>query len=978
MTTPEDTHPDDPKFTLEEAEALLQIRSPRCENCYGGGCPWCGNRGTEKPVPTERERALARTIVHLHKQAKLREKDCETLTLTAREVWTAIGADENCEEHGLDGLPTEDLCKVLLDTVRNAMQVLEVGLTDVGDFRKLPPFAKAVAFHVATHRAARLAAEALDYAKRLEEVAAMGGVHRKCTTLNQGWDAVRDAVRNLADIAHGAKSERTAPGSADTTPMIRASTAVKLLQDERATFATICNRHKGIGSLIPFAMQRVMEELQKLRDYTPEGLRELDSAAVREETLRTVGDHDKYRVFLRDGKIGIFTKDDLEAPSGPLSSITRDILTAGIVDIAPPGHASRSDLVNSLQAMRQRLDRIRASELNLKAALNGVVDRLVELPRQKLGREKDVLPTDPHALLSYVIDGVKDLKGEHQTTVTRLQSEVSRLQRVCDEALPREVILCPACGGEHVDGANGEKFRTWPHHTHTCEHCGEVWDSERWSFGVASTDPRARKTWSESRPRNAPSSESKTAGPPPSPNDYPPAPDFQLGIYEHYKRGDRYHAFALALACAPVAEAPDWLVLYRRDGHPAGVVHARQVSEFQETVVYGNRLVPRFAFIEARDPHAVKTAVELRFALHHAKKREADLQRRLDGARENERDLLRQMDEIAGALHGAKHGDPVREPSVVVLQVERMYSRLVECLIATRGVFDLGSPATQHFDSVADQLRDAIKKLHQNGDTATHRDRHTDLSMQVEQACRGIVHEKPFVATMMAARLYSQLLACVAETGTKVDLPMHGDVLGETLLAWIKRSIQTRDILAQECEDVVMRVWQALGETHEPPKNFQAVLDKIAELRRASPSDIVFQRPNGSFVRLRVKGGVAVEACHPRHDHLTARRALWCDREMGYPPRETRTEPTAHKQTLVVTWEGDPDVWAVMVRCLRLGTSNQPAITSSVDHAKAWRMAVALLEVASGRTARADGGFNVLLKTDTPSPAPDGAPTDHP
>lgn len=33
-------------------------------------------------------------------------------------------------------------------------------------------------------------------------------------------------------------------------------------------------------------------------------------------------------------------------------------------------------------------------------------------------------------------------------------------------------LLCPRCGGLHVD--EGE-FATKPHHTHACQFCGEVW-----------------------------------------------------------------------------------------------------------------------------------------------------------------------------------------------------------------------------------------------------------------------------------------------------------------------------------------------------------------------------------------------------------------------------------------------------------------------------------------------------------------------
>jgi hypothetical protein len=68
--------------------------------------------------------------------------------------------------------------------------------------------------------------------------------------------------------------------------------------------------------------------------------------------------------------------------------------------------------------------------------------------------------------------------------IVELRAERDRLQRACDEGLPRELILCPACGQRHIDGANGVEFATRPHHTHLCQHCGHVWDAKRWSFGA--------------------------------------------------------------------------------------------------------------------------------------------------------------------------------------------------------------------------------------------------------------------------------------------------------------------------------------------------------------------------------------------------------------------------------------------------------------------------------------------------------------
>lgn len=53
------------------------------------------------------------------------------------------------------------------------------------------------------------------------------------------------------------------------------------------------------------------------------------------------------------------------------------------------------------------------------------------------------------------------------------------------EGLPREVILCPNCGAQHVDGENGAEFATRAHHTHLCSACGHVWVVERIAAGEA-------------------------------------------------------------------------------------------------------------------------------------------------------------------------------------------------------------------------------------------------------------------------------------------------------------------------------------------------------------------------------------------------------------------------------------------------------------------------------------------------------------
>lgn len=60
---------------------------------------------------------------------------------------------------------------------------------------------------------------------------------------------------------------------------------------------------------------------------------------------------------------------------------------------------------------------------------------------------------------------------------------LDRALRACAEGLPRELLVCPKCDRPHVDGTFGAEFATRPHHTHACGHCGEPFDTKRWSFG---------------------------------------------------------------------------------------------------------------------------------------------------------------------------------------------------------------------------------------------------------------------------------------------------------------------------------------------------------------------------------------------------------------------------------------------------------------------------------------------------------------
>lgn len=100
----------------------------------------------------------------------------------------------------------------------------------------------------------------------------------------------------------------------------------------------------------------------------------------------------------------------------------------------------------------------------------------------------NALRGDPAPLASH---GHHDLPERAAAVV----SERDRLQRVCSEALPREVIPCPRCAVPHVEGPRHDNpaldGRVRPHHSHRCYHCAHVWPSGRWSFGVAPEDATA-------------------------------------------------------------------------------------------------------------------------------------------------------------------------------------------------------------------------------------------------------------------------------------------------------------------------------------------------------------------------------------------------------------------------------------------------------------------------------------------------------
>ncbi len=67
-------------------------------------------------------------------------------------------------------------------------------------------------------------------------------------------------------------------------------------------------------------------------------------------------------------------------------------------------------------------------------------------------------------------------------------AERDRLQRACDEGLPRECFACPRCGAPHIDGPRHDNPAVdgsrRPHHEHFCPACKHVWE-RGWTFGVA-------------------------------------------------------------------------------------------------------------------------------------------------------------------------------------------------------------------------------------------------------------------------------------------------------------------------------------------------------------------------------------------------------------------------------------------------------------------------------------------------------------
>ena len=121
----------------------------------------------------------------------------------------------------------------------------------------------------------------------------------------------------------------------------------------------------------------------------------------------------------------------------------------------------------------EKVNALRAT-FNAMASVDlGAVEDLATLP-----------PADYSILRDAAVTDVLRLRSELEAVT----AERDRLQRACDEGLPREYIECPTCGKQHIEGPRHDNpaldGRKRPHHTHRCYHCGHVWPSGRWSFGA--------------------------------------------------------------------------------------------------------------------------------------------------------------------------------------------------------------------------------------------------------------------------------------------------------------------------------------------------------------------------------------------------------------------------------------------------------------------------------------------------------------
>jgi hypothetical protein len=215
---------------------------------------------------------------------------------------------------------------------------------------------------------------------------------------------------------------------------------------------------------------------------------------------------------------------------------------------------------------------------------------------------------------------VRHAEWQREGVLVSLRAERDRLQRACNEGLPREVIFCPVCQRQHVDGANGEEFRARPHHTHLCQFCNHLWDAGRWSFGVAGHSPNAH---------------------------YPDVPSLALGAYRHYK-GDLYDVEGVAHDSTNGGPDHRWLVLYR--SRATGALCAREFGQFVEPVEREGRSVPRFERVEGAPASGFVSVLDLQ--LEAAEKEAASLSAKLDAVRQFAADMLHGPD-----CHARDHND---------------------------------------------------------------------------------------------------------------------------------------------------------------------------------------------------------------------------------------------------------------------------------------------------------------------------------
>jgi predicted RNA-binding Zn-ribbon protein involved in translation (DUF1610 family) len=72
--------------------------------------------------------------------------------------------------------------------------------------------------------------------------------------------------------------------------------------------------------------------------------------------------------------------------------------------------------------------------------------------------------------LSRLHEIIEKPEGATATEIISIAAEVDRLRR--SSAVVPMRLRCPSCNELHIDES---EFATKPHHTHACQHCGEVW-----------------------------------------------------------------------------------------------------------------------------------------------------------------------------------------------------------------------------------------------------------------------------------------------------------------------------------------------------------------------------------------------------------------------------------------------------------------------------------------------------------------------